>query len=99
MKKKINQLNYYRLERKLNQYELAFESGVPRSTIQLYEDGHKLPSASHRDALAAALDVTVMELFGDDHTLEPIRKNKPSADCEIQLELDFNPKLKNKQEQ
>ncbi|RYD22056.1 MAG: helix-turn-helix domain-containing protein [Verrucomicrobiaceae bacterium] len=48
-----------------SQAELSQRAGIPRTTISAIEGGNLTPSVTAALALAAALDCTVEELFGD----------------------------------
>lgn len=48
-----------------SQAELSLRAGIPRTTISAIEGGHLTPSVTAALALAAALDSTVEELFGE----------------------------------
>jgi molybdate-binding protein/DNA-binding XRE family transcriptional regulator len=50
------------------QVELARRAGIPRTTLGAIEAGQLTPSVTAALALAAALDCTVEELFGEAHT-------------------------------
>ncbi|MEO5667031.1 MAG: helix-turn-helix transcriptional regulator [Bdellovibrionota bacterium] len=64
----MNKLKYWRLERGLNQLELADAADVPRWRIQQAEGGYCLPSKDQMGKLAFALGVKLEQLFGKQAT-------------------------------
>ena len=56
-------LNLMQREASLTNVEMADKVGVSRQTWFKYERGEVFPNAARLDELAAALDVTVSELF------------------------------------
>jgi len=66
----MQKLKFARQEKKLNQYELAAASGVPRYVIQLCESGVRMPKLTEQCALAEALATTLEELFGKSQSKE-----------------------------
>lgn len=59
-----NRVQEFRWKRGWSQEQLSRESGVPRSTIHAVENGVRVPSVHIALKLAAALSVTVDDLFG-----------------------------------
>lgn len=55
-----------RLAIKMTQVDLAKKMGVSQSTIVAWESGRACPGAQRLPALAAALGVTVSELFREE---------------------------------
>ena len=58
----MNNIRFWRLERGLSQFDLVQASGVPRYAIQLFEMGHKQPTADQVLAIAEAMGVEVRDL-------------------------------------
>lgn len=58
-----NKLRTWRIEVGLSQNELAHATGVSRWVIHLCERGLRLPDANQQLSIAAALGVSVDELF------------------------------------
>lgn len=66
-------LSRLRKERNLTQEELARKAGITKNTIGNLEKGHGQPRMGTAAAIAAALDVPLSELIGDNPVLRPKR--------------------------
>lgn len=68
----LNAIKRLRFERGMTQEELALRTGVSRQTIMSIERGQTNPSVLLAFKIAAAMSVTVTDVFQMEGTLVPV---------------------------
>ena len=58
-----NNLKMARLERGLTQWDVSKETGIPQTTVSLYERGYLEPKPGHKKALARSYGKKVDDLW------------------------------------
>lgn len=59
----MNQVKKLRVQKGLKQKDIAFQTGLSKASISLYESGKSKPSINSAFKIAEVLGVTVDELF------------------------------------
>ena len=63
MKSRLSPLKLARLTQGLSQWEVANKTGIPQTTISLYERDYREPKSEHKEALAKCYGKKLEELW------------------------------------
>lgn len=60
-------LQQVRYDKNLSLRQLEIRTGMPRSTLNDFENGHSIPRMDHMELLAKALRVRISDLYESDY--------------------------------
>lgn len=83
-----SRIKLYRMKKGLTQSELAYIAGISTISIRKYESGDRVPKAETLQKIASALNISVLELVGNDW--ETINTSKKVSQLKKRMEDAYN---------
>lgn len=83
-----SRIKLYRMKKGFTQSELAYEAGISTISIRKYESGDRVPKVETLQKIASALNISVLELVGDDW--ESINTSKKVSQLKKRMEDAYN---------